>query len=69
MTTIYQHGTLAQLVARQMSGTITVAEMLEHGDTGIGTFEGLNGEAIFLNGEAYHCLLYTSDAADDLTTV
>lgn len=53
MTTIYQHGTLAQLVARQMSGTITVAEMLEHGDTGIGTFEDLNGEAIFLNGEAY----------------
>jgi len=52
MTTIYQHGTLAQLVARQMSGTITVAEMLEHGDTGIGTFEGLNGEAIFLNGES-----------------
>ncbi|TYC47377.1 acetolactate decarboxylase [Leuconostoc litchii] len=53
MTTIYQHGTLAQLVARQMSGTITVAEMLEHGDTGIGTFEGLDGEGIFLNGEAY----------------
>lgn len=53
MTTVYQHGTLAQLMAKQMAGTITVGELLTHGDTGIGTLDGLDGEVIILNGDVY----------------
>lgn len=53
MTTLYQHGTLAQLMAKEMAGTITIQELKKHGDTGIGTLDGLDGEVIFLAGETY----------------
>lgn len=52
-STIYQHGTLGLLVPGLFTGTITAAELLQHGDTGIGTLEGLNGEVIILDGHAY----------------
>ncbi|MBL3531316.1 acetolactate decarboxylase [Companilactobacillus zhachilii] len=51
--TLYQHGTLALLVPGLLDGTITMKELLEHGDTGIGTGEGLNGELIILDGVPY----------------
>lgn len=50
---LYQHGTLALLVPGLLDGTITLKELLTHGDTGIGTGEGLDGELIILNGVAY----------------
>ncbi|WP_165777255.1 acetolactate decarboxylase [Bifidobacterium primatium] len=50
---LYQHGTLAQLVPGLLEGTTTIGELLEHGDTGIGTGEGLDGELIILDGVAY----------------
>ncbi|MGY3742618.1 acetolactate decarboxylase [Leuconostoc inhae] len=53
MTSLYQHGTLAMLMGKQMQGTITAAELLKHGDTGIGTLTGLNGEVIILEGQVY----------------
>ncbi|GAD17143.1 acetolactate decarboxylase [Lentilactobacillus otakiensis] len=52
--TLYQHGTLALLVPGLLTGTITMAELLKHGDTGIGTGEGLDGELIILDGKPYH---------------
>lgn len=48
---LYQHGTLATLVPGLFAGTQTVGELLQHGDTGIGTLTGLDGELIILNGE------------------
>lgn len=54
MSKIYQHSTLAALMAKQMQGTTTIGELLEHGDTGIGTLEGVDGELIILDGEVYH---------------
>ncbi|MFC6181870.1 acetolactate decarboxylase [Lactiplantibacillus daowaiensis] len=51
--TIYQHGTLGLLVPGLFEGTITAGELLTHGDTGIGTLDGLNGEVIILDGHAY----------------
>lgn len=51
--TLYQHGTLALLVPGLLKGTITMKELLEHGDTGIGTGEGLDGELIILKGKPY----------------
>ncbi|GAJ26453.1 alpha-acetolactate decarboxylase [Liquorilactobacillus sucicola DSM 21376 = JCM 15457] len=50
---LYQHGTLALLVPGLLAGTITMKELLQHGDTGIGTGEGLNGELIILDGVPY----------------
>jgi len=50
---LYQHGTLALLVPGLLDGTITMKELLEHGDTGIGTGEGLDGELVILNGVPY----------------
>lgn len=53
MATVYQHGTLGMLMEGLFAGTITWAEVLKHGDTGIGTLAGLNGEVIVINGEVY----------------
>lgn len=52
--TLYQHGTLALLVPGLLKGTISMGELLKHGDTGIGTGEGLDGELIILAGKPYH---------------
>lgn len=51
---LYQHGTLGTLMAGLLEGTATINELLEHGDSGLATLTGSNGEVIFLNGEAFH---------------
>ncbi len=51
--TLYQHGTLALLVPGLLKGTMKIGELLKHGDTGIGTGEGLDGELIILDGKPY----------------
>lgn len=50
---LYQHGTLALLVPGLLEGTTTMGELLTHGDTGIGTGEGLDGEIVILSGKAW----------------
>lgn len=50
---LYQHGTLELLVDGLLDGTMTMKELLSHGNTGIGTGEGLDGELIILDGVAY----------------
>lgn len=54
MNKLYQHSTLGALMARQFAGTTTAHDLLTHGDTGIGTLDGVNGEVIILDGEMYH---------------
>ncbi|MGK4063136.1 acetolactate decarboxylase [Weissella paramesenteroides] len=54
MSTVYQHSTLAALMGKVLGGSATLAELKEHGDTGIGTFDGLDGEMIMANGEVYY---------------
>ncbi|UQS87339.1 acetolactate decarboxylase [Nicoliella spurrieriana] len=51
--TLFQHGTLALLVPGLFDGTIKMDEFMKHGDTGIGTGEGLDGELIVVAGVAY----------------
>jgi len=51
--TLYQHGTLAMLVPGLLAGTLSVGELLKHGDTGIGTLAGLNGELMIIDGVVY----------------
>ncbi|ALI33233.1 acetolactate decarboxylase [Weissella cibaria] len=53
MTTVYQHGTLEALIAGQLGGTLQLSELLTHGDTGIGTLHGVDGEVVILDGEVY----------------
>ncbi|HHA6968413.1 TPA: acetolactate decarboxylase [Staphylococcus aureus] len=51
---LYQHGALGTLMAGLLKGTASINELLQHGDLGIATLTGSNGEVIFLDGKAYH---------------
>ncbi|WP_295355169.1 acetolactate decarboxylase, partial [uncultured Succinivibrio sp.] len=53
---IVQVALLQSLAQGYFGGTITSGELRALGDTGIGTFEGLNGEMIVLNGKVYQAL-------------
>lgn len=54
MSELYQHGTLGGLMFGLMDGTETVRNVLKHGDLGLGTLAGANGEIIVLDGTAFH---------------
>ena len=51
--TLYQVALLQSLTLGYFDGSITVGNLKTHGDTGIGTFEGLDGEMIVLDGVVY----------------
>ena len=51
---LYQHGTLGTLMAGLLEGTASINDLLEHGDLGIATLTGSDGEVIFVDGKAYH---------------
>lgn len=67
--TLYQVALLQSLVQGYYDGIVTVGELKRHGDTGIGTFEGVNGEMIVLDGVVYQAVADGSIAtpADDET--
>lgn len=50
---LYQYGTIGSLMAGAMDGTETITDFLTHGDFGIGTMDGVDGELVVLNGEAF----------------
>lgn len=50
---IYQVALLQSLAQGYFDGVMTVSDLKAHGDTGIGTFDGLNGEMIVLDGVVY----------------
>ena len=52
-TKMYQVSTLQALMLGYSRSVISVAELLEHGDTGLGTFEDVDGEMIVLDGVCY----------------
>ena len=49
----FQAGTLDALMAGRYDGDATIGELLTHGDLGIGTTQGLGGELVVLDGEAF----------------
>lgn len=51
--TIYQVSLLQGLTLGDYNGSVSVKELKEKGDTGIGTFEGVNGELIMVDGTVY----------------
>ena len=53
---INQVALLQSLAQGYLGGTIKVKDIRAVGDTGIGTFEGVNGEMIVLDGTVYQAL-------------
>lgn len=53
MKKIYQVSTLNALALGYTRKVITVKELLRHGDTGLGTFTGVSGEMIVVDGHCY----------------
>ena len=51
----YQVSTLNALMLGNFDGVVTVGELKRHGSWGIGTYEGLDGEAIVWEGEDPTC--------------
>jgi acetolactate decarboxylase len=51
--TIFQVSTVGALVEGVYEGAVRVGTLREHGDFGLGTFEGLDGEMVALDGEFY----------------
>ncbi|MBE6719692.1 MAG: acetolactate decarboxylase [Ruminococcaceae bacterium] len=50
---MFQVSTLQALMLGYTKSVITVEELLKHGDTGLGTFEDVDGEMIVLDGHCY----------------
>lgn len=51
---LFQVSTLDALASGIFGASITVGEVKRHGDFGVGTYEGLDGEMIVLDGHFYH---------------
>jgi acetolactate decarboxylase len=51
---LFQVSTLDALSSGVYGSSISVGEVKRHGDFGVGTFEGLDGEMIVLDGHYYH---------------
>jgi alpha-acetolactate decarboxylase len=52
-TEVYQFSTISALLDGVFDGDVTVAEILRHGDFGLGTFNHLDGEMVILDGACY----------------
>ena len=51
--TLYQVSLLQGLMFGDYDGSVSIEELKKHGSVGIGTFDGLNGELIMLDGVVY----------------
>jgi alpha-acetolactate decarboxylase len=51
--TLFQVSTTGALVQGVYKGAVTIGELKNHGDFGLGTFEGLDGEMVALDGKFY----------------
>ena len=68
-STLFQVSTAGALVNGLFDGVVTIGELKQHGDFGLGTFDGLDGEMLALGGRFYqvHASGAVSEAADDVT--
>lgn len=53
---VYQVALLQSLTLGDYDGLVTTGDLKTHGDIGIGTFDGVNGEMIVLDGTVYQAL-------------
>lgn len=54
--TLTQVSTITALLNGAYDGYVSIAELLEHGNFGLGTFDHLDGEMILLDGEVFQIL-------------
>jgi acetolactate decarboxylase len=66
-STLFQVSTSTALVKGVYDGVVTVGELKQHGDFGLGTFDGLDGEMLALDGHFYQVRSSggVSEAEDD----
>jgi acetolactate decarboxylase len=50
---VYQISTISSLLAGGYDGDTTVGELIQHGGFGLGTFNGVDGEMMVLDGEVF----------------
>jgi acetolactate decarboxylase len=64
---LFQVSTLDALLQGNYGGSVTVAQLKQQGDFGLGTYEGLDGEMIAVDGHYYHMRSngILSEATDD----
>jgi len=53
VSSLYQVSTLQALIKGAYDGAITTKELIKHGNTGLGTFDKLDGEMIVIEGKVY----------------
>jgi acetolactate decarboxylase len=68
--TVYQVSTANALVEGVYQGAVRIANLREHGDLGLGTFEELDGEMVILDGKFYQvrCDGSVREMGDDVLT-
>lgn len=59
--TLYQVSLLQGLMFGDYDGSVSIGELKKHGQVGIGTFDGLNGELIMLDGVVYRAAVGPGD--------
>jgi acetolactate decarboxylase len=68
--TVFQTSTMSALLAGVYDGDVSIAELLGHGDFGLGTFNHLDGELVIVDGVCHHLRAdgtATRASASDLT--
>src|ERR1700761_7330453 len=66
---LFQTSTIGALLDGAFDGDLTLRELLEHGDTGLGTLNGLDGELIVIDGQAYKAELDCTLIRPDLQSL
>lgn len=52
---VFQASTISALLEGSLEGDVSFAELARHGDLGLGTFDGVDGEMICVDGEFFRC--------------
>lgn len=52
---LYQTSLMSALLSGVYEGSTTIADLLKHGDFGLGTFNELDGELIAFSSQVYQC--------------
>jgi acetolactate decarboxylase len=63
---LFQTSTIEALLGGAFDGDVTLQELLEHGDMGLGTLNGLDGELIVIDGEVFKAELDCTLSRPDL---
>ena len=54
---LFQTSTIDALLAGHFDGDVTIGELLQHGDLGLGTLDGCDGELLVIEGQAWQARL------------